>query len=284
MVAFDYPANVAVLHGCESVLTTDQLTAVLRPARHRKVAILGFGKSVRHCPWRDESWELWAMNGFYRAAEPDFGITAPPERYTLWFDMHTLAFTREYGKLAGIGNQQEEWLRQPHPFPILALEEFGPEYPDVRAYPIEQIVGELKRDYFTSTVAYAIAYALSQPDVAEIGLWGIDLIHDTEYADQRPCAEYWLGRAEERGIKVTRAEDSAILRQRFRYGYEEEPEFIKALRASLVAHGDKLHAAIEKRVAEIEHARLQTHTDDGALQMVRGLLGQLDGYKRGGKL
>lgn len=256
----------------------------VRPARARKVAILGFGTSVRDCPWRDPSWELWAMNGFWRAASPDFGIDAAPERYTLWFDMHSLAYTRDYCARVGVGTQQEDWLRQSHPFPILALEEFGSDYPSVQRYPIERVVATLGRDYFTSTVAYAIAYALADSSIAEIGLWGIDLIHDTEYADQRPCAEYWLGRAEERGIKVTRHEDSAVMRQRFRYGYEQQPELLTGLRARLIAHGDKLAKVISERAAQIEALRMQNQTDDGALQMTRAMLHGLTEYERGGRL
>src|SRR5262245_18041083 len=81
-----------------------------RPARTRKIAILGFGPTVRDCPWRDPSWELWAMNGFWRAALPDHGIDAPEDRFTCWFDTHTLEYTRAYGKAAGFGDAQERWL------------------------------------------------------------------------------------------------------------------------------------------------------------------------------
>jgi hypothetical protein len=272
----------------ESVFTREQLERVstLRPsvARHRRIAILGFGKTVRDVPWRDPSWELWGMNGFWRAAKPDFGIDAPEDRYSLWLDMHTLEYTRDYGVRAKIGTQQLEWLRREHPFEILALEEFGPDYPSVRAYPLESVLAKHGRDYFTSTVAYAIALAASLDDVAEIGLWGIDLIHDTEYADQRPCAEYWAARAEGLGITVTPHADSAMLRQRWRYGYEPPEPLLGALRASLVAHGDRLNAAITRQREELDAATMQLHTDNGGLQAITQVIERLDAYARGGKL
>ncbi len=224
------------------------------------------------------------MNGFWRAAKPDYAIDVPEERYALWLDMHSLEYTREYGKRAGFGDAQIEWLKRPHPFQIMSLAAYGPEYPSVQAYPLEQLVEYFGRDYFTSGVAYAIALAAAQHDVAEIGLFGIDLIHDTEYADQRPCAEYWLGRAEGLGIHVTTHPDSAVLRQRYRYGYESENELVGVLRGRLHAHAEKVDGAIKARLAEIEKAHAQNHTDNGALQMIVSILDGLDGYTRGGKL
>jgi hypothetical protein len=255
----------------------------LGPAcRTRKVAILGFAATVADCPWRDPSWELWGMNGFWRAAQPDFGIEAPEDRFSLWFDMHSREYTREYGVRAGFGDEQEKWLQREHPFQIFMLDAAA-DFPSVRAFPIGYVIATLGRDYFTSTVAYAIAYAATLPDVAEIGLWGIDLVHNTEYTDQRPCAEYWIAKAEAAGIDVTIHERSALLRQRYRYGYEEPPELIRDMRAALSEQIEGLSKAIEKHQADMARLTAQAHTDDGALQAVRGLLGRLDIWERGGR-
>lgn len=252
--------------------------------RHRKVAILGFGATAKDCPWQDPSWELWAMNGWWRAAEPDHGVKAPEDRYTLWFDMHTLEYTRAYGKAAGFGDAQERWLEKPHPFPIFTLDHLGPAYPSTRAFPIEDVVAKVGRDYFTSTVAYVLAYALTLPDVAEIGLWGIDLVHDTEYSEQRPCAEYWAGRAEALGIKVTIHEQSALLRQRTRYGYEAATPLLGELRGMLAGTEQRLAENITKGQAEQARLAAQAHTDDGALQIVRHVLQRLEIWERGGQV
>lgn len=253
------------------------------PARTRKVAILGFGQTVKDCPWQDPSWELWAMNGFWRAAEPDYGIKAAEDRYTLWLDMHSVEYTRAYGKAAGFGDAQEKWLEQPHPFPILMLDE-DPAFPSVHRFPIEDLVATLGRDYFTSTVAYAIAFALAQADVAEIALFGIDLTHGSEYEQQRPCAEYWVGRAEAAGIKVVIHEGSALLKQRHRYGYEGQNPLLAELRTQLIDQMTGITAAVQKNTAEAERLRDQLHTDDGALQAVRAVLERLDVWERGGRI
>jgi len=253
-------------------------------ARTRKIAILGFGPTVRECPWRDTSWELWSMNGFWRAALPDYGIDAPEARYSRWFDTHSLEYTRAYGQAAGFGDAQERWLEKEHPFPIYMLEAY-PQFPSVRQYPVGDVVAALGRDYFTSTIAYALALALTLPDVAELGLWGIDLAHGTEYEQQRPCAEYWIGRAEAMGIKVTIHQRSALLNNRGqRYGYEDKDSLLAQMRGVLMAQANTLEAAITKRREEMDQMRCQMHTDDGARQVVRQLLERLDVFERGGQI
>lgn len=251
--------------------------------RTRRIAILGFAETVKDAPVNDPSWELWAMNGFWRAAAPDFGITVPEERYSAWFDMHTVEYSREYGKRAGFGDAQVEWLAKPHPFPIYMLDT-APDLPAVLAFPLEKVIESAGRDYFTSTVAYALALAASMGDVAEIGLWGIDLAHDTEYGDQRPCAEYHIALAEGKGIKVTTHERSALMKQRNRYGYEPKDSLSRDLRASLEANVGQLTKAIDADKEEWERLKSRMHTNDGALQMLRTLLGRLDLYERGGRI
>jgi hypothetical protein len=252
------------------------------PRRTRRIAILGFAETVKDAPVNDPSWELWAMNGFWRAAKPDFGITVPEERYAAWFDTHTLEYSKAYGAKAGFGDAQVEWLAKPHPFPIYMLAAY-PEVPSSVAYPIEDVIRSVGRDYFTSTVAYAIALAASMEDVAEIGLWGIDLAHDTEYADQRPCAEYHLGRAEGRGIKVALHERSALMRQLHRYGYEEEHPLLTELQAGLLKQRDGLAKAMSEDHAKQETLRLQIATNDGARQVIEQILARLGMYSRGGR-
>lgn len=251
--------------------------------RTRKIAILGFGSTVRDCPWQDPSWELWGLNGFWRVAEKDYGIAAPPERYSAWFDMHGLDYTKQYGELAGIGDSQERWLEQRHPFPVFMLEAL-PQHPSAVRFPIEDLITAEGRDYFTSGVAYALAFALNQPDVAEIGLWGIDLVHKTEYQQQRPCAEYWIGRAEERGIKITVHEASALLKQRHRYGYNQMDPLAAEMKRGLLQQAKGLQEAIEKNKGELERLTAQLHTDDGALQTIRGMLDRLEIWDRGGRI
>ena len=56
--------------------------------------------------------------------------------------------------------------------------------------------------YFTSSIAYMIAYAIYKK-ATEIELHGVPLLYREEYMRQQPCIEFWLGYAVSRGIKVT---------------------------------------------------------------------------------
>lgn len=276
--------DVAVtLHGTEPVATVPPV----REQRGQRIAMLGFGKSVRECPWQDETWSLWGMNGFWRAAEKDFGITAAEERYTAWFDMHTEEYTREYGKQAGFGDAQDKWLCRMHPFPVYMLGR-SDRYPSVWAYPIEEVVALVLRDYFTSTVAYMLAMALYRvrrgERISEVGLFGVDLVHDEEYGSQRPCAEYWVGRLEDAGVKVTLSEGSAICKQHRRYGYDPDSAIVREMLASMKRKRDQMAEAIQKMRAQREQLTSQLYTDDGAYQAVCGVIDYLENYNRGGKL
>lgn len=245
-----------------------------------KVGILGFSKHVHAAPFDDPSWTLWGMNGLHRVEKMD---KIPEDRFALWFEPHTPEFLEEYGVKAKIGTQQQDWLAKPHSFPILMQEKY-PQWPSSERLPIEKLIKQHGIDYFTSTVAIELAYALSLPDVEEIGLWGIDLVHGTEWGDQRPCAEYWIGRAVERGIKVTIPSVSALLSHQYRYAYENPNPLLAEIRQNLEAYAketqDKLAELNQQQGATI--AGLQTN--DGAMQMLRHLNERLDMFERGGRI
>ena len=79
--------------------------------------------------------------------------------------------------------------------------------PSALLYPF----GEIEFDYLTSTVAYMLALAIAE-GFKEIHLHGIDMRGSSQYADQRPCCEFWLGIAKEKGIKVVIPDSSALLK------------------------------------------------------------------------
>lgn len=80
-------------------------------------------------------------------------------------------------------------------------------------YPYDEIVEryghawitDKKRPYLTSTAAFMLALALYEHEngqtIDTIRLAGIELAIGTEYFDQRPCVEYWIGRLEQAGIE-----------------------------------------------------------------------------------
>lgn len=117
-----------------------------------------------------------------------------------------------------------DWLKT-HPGPIMTSRAH-PDYPGLVEFPLEDVLNKLGYDYFNSTAAYAIAYAIFI-GVEKLSLWGFDFTypsaHDAEKG--RGCCEYWIGVAMARGIKIAVPKTSTLLdayvpADRRLYGYD----------------------------------------------------------------
>jgi hypothetical protein len=227
--------------------------------RRKRVAIVGFSAVTRDAaPYDDPSFEIWGLNQLYRFTP----------RFDRWFELHTrevfLADTvRDTNYLA--------WL-QTAPVPIYMIERF-PDIPTSVRFPIEVLIQTFRRDYFTSSIALQFAFAILL-GFEEIHAYGIDLVVGGEYGFEKPCAEYWLGQMEGRGIKVVLPKKSALLKQHHRYGYEPEPDF-GIISLSLL---NKRYAALREK-----HEQLLTNVNalEGAMQENRFWADQLGNVMRG---
>lgn len=87
-----------------------------------------------------------------------------------------------------------------------------PEYENAIEFPLDDIFAEFETMYFNSTVSYAIAYAIYM-GFKEIRLYGADFTYPDRHKAEmgRGCVEYWLGRAIERGIKVTLPQNTSLM-------------------------------------------------------------------------
>lgn len=220
----------------------------------RHVAILGFAESYATAPFGDPSVEIWGLNELHKYLP----------RWDRWFELHS----REAFEVRGDRNQEQHvaWLRsqpavgQPGHKPIFMREIF-PDIPAGIRLPLEELsdcfwtrFGE--RPYFTSSIGYMLAMAIAEGRNAQfepmdetavgwIGLYGIDLASDTEYGEQRPNAEYFIGLARGLGIEVVVAEGSALLKADHLYGFESRDE----------KEGVNGETFILKRIREIEEQR-----------------------------
>ena len=68
-------------------------------------------------------------------------------------------------------------------------------------YPYQKIVERSGVEYFTSSLAYMLAYAWYLGEFDTIKLFGVDISNDTEYRDHKPCLEHWIGRLMEQGAE-----------------------------------------------------------------------------------
>ena len=110
--------------------------------------------------------------------------------------------------------------------PVVMLDP-QPDIPMSVRYPIEEVtklVGKTNKGtpYLESSIAYMVAQAILELKPGDkIGIWGVDLHCESEYAFQRPNMEYMIGLARGRGIKVFIPPQCALLTHEFGvpYGY-----------------------------------------------------------------
>ena len=84
-----------------------------------------------------------------------------------------------------------------------------------------------KTPYLESSLAYMMAQALLELQPGDrIGIWGVDLHCESEYAYQRPNLEYLIGIARGRGIKVYIPPQSALMGHAHGvpYGFWQQPD------------------------------------------------------------
>jgi SAM-dependent methyltransferase len=100
------------------------------------------------------------------------------------------------------------------------------DYPALVEFPLEDILNHLGHDYFNSTAAYAVAFAI-HIGATKISLFGMDFSYEKSHDAEkgRGCVEFWLGQAHARGIKInlpqkTSLMDSCYSRAERLYGYD----------------------------------------------------------------
>ncbi len=179
--------------------------------RTKKLALIGSTQSSRFAPFHDPSWTI-ASHPCSRkqcGREPDW-----------YFDLHRPeCFTTER---KAWNPQYYAWLKNLQT-PIF-MQKAWPEVPMAVAYPLARILSEF-RPYFTNQPAYMIALAMTE-GVESIGVFGCEYQHGSEYAVQRGSLEYWLGRAEQAGVRVVLpSRESALLSYpKGLYGYDSHDE------------------------------------------------------------
>ncbi len=172
-----------------------------------KLLILGMGEKWRNTPIHRltrQDFDVWGMSTAYKN-ESMFEIYE--EDFTLWWEIHTLDTRSE---------EHLEWLKNCK-IPLMMQEKFD-EIPMSIKYPLDEILEKYNRRYFTCTMNYQIAYAMLV-GYKEIHLYGVNMILGDDYV-QRYSLEYWLGRAEQSGIKLVISEYSDLLKAPYLYGYE----------------------------------------------------------------
>lgn len=202
-----------------------------------KIAILGSApSSVALAPFNDPLWEIWGCSpGLFKFANMH------KLRISRWFEIHHFIppeneFTPEYiAWMASLGPD----------VPVYMIEQ-QPSIPNSVPYPKTEMLNNFGPYFFTSSISWMFALALSIRGVQEIGLWGVDMSHATEWEHQRPACHHFITKARERGIKIATPPQSDLLWPPPLYGFHEaDPRWVKlnARQKELQARYDEAAAA-----------------------------------------
>jgi len=197
----------------------------LKPDPNKKVAIVGTSHSWLLAPFKDETIEIWGVNNGF--------INIKDKRKNRWFDVHTIEHRTD-------GNWYRRWKTEFRGQRVndyiedlknlgcpVYMQQVWPEIPNSVKFPIEKVMSYFGK-YITNSISMQIAYAIVE-NFGEIQLWGVDMSAGTEWAYQRPNAEYFIGLAVGIGVKVLVPAESDLLKTLYMYAYEErdKSEWIK---------------------------------------------------------
>jgi len=176
----------------------------------REVALLGYAEDTRDLiHGMPETCETWGINMA--------SVFLKKRTATYWFQLHPRSWAPTGKNPTGYYGRPKEhldWLQQFDG--TVWVTESAPDIPNARMYPVREIVDMVGREYFTSTFAYQLALALyehlNEKPISTLHLFGINLTALEEYAGQRPCAEYWIGRLEQAGVRVDIPTGSALVK------------------------------------------------------------------------
>ena len=282
--------------GFEIVDAARGIVRPLGPVR-KKFAICGFAASSRNlAPFDDPDYEIWGLNQLYRhipRASRWFDIHANWREDNVEGTDHP-GYLAQMGIPIYMSEAQAE-VPTSRSFPVdraiervagtdyftstvafmvaLAIMEIDEQVNadvDALAATAALPLGDLNVDDPQRTVILAAREIAHHPrallkwrsdryEEREISLWGIDLIVGTEYDWQKSCVEFLLGLAQARGITLRLPPKCALLRQRWRYGFQTEAPGFPWKYNEMKKRGDALAKERENLIARLQ-------TIDGAMQ------------------
>ena len=178
-------------------------------SKPRELIILGCGPTHVECPYDQET---WGVNGTYTFAKrlDKLFMTDGPD--VMDEDILRAKDIASYGCTLILAKKFPEVMP--------AYTKAGVK---VEVYPIDEVLEKFPTRFFSNTIAYMIAYALLstktvwedglRPKVVEgyskIRFYGIDMMTNTTYLQEKGGVEYWMGVALGMGVDIVNTRGSA---------------------------------------------------------------------------
>lgn len=254
-------------------------TAAADPPKRtkRKIGIIGYTGSRRLAPYGDPEWELWGLNNLHLAEDID--VT----KFEAWFDLHPRT---EIVK----DDVHRGWLEGGSAgLPCFVWGDGNGEppadWPNAVAYPQQHVLDSFP-PYFTNSISWMTALAITilqqraeeqglGVEDCELGVWGVDMATDGEYAQQRPSCEFFIGVAMGLGLPVTIPESSDLLKAATLYGLETSPMLakIQERKAEIQITINAMSQAHAQHEAEARQLEANINAGRGALDQLSYLEG-----------
>lgn len=212
-----------------------------------KLAIVGTASTWSKAPFQDDNYDIWGLNGLH-AYTDDKNVT---QHFDMWFQIHRPERVKEQ-------SEHLRWLKSAD-FPVMMQEKFE-DIPNSVEYPKEEIVSKY-RPYFESSFAWMFTLAI-ELGYDKIEIYGVHVSADSEYALQRPNAEYYLGIAEGKGIEVYVPNEADMLKSRVIYGYEDKEALQQKFDHEIEGLEDKLNQ-VNQKIDQLETLKIKL---EGALE------------------
>ena len=170
------------------------------------VIILGCGPTHVECDFAHETWGVNGTYTFAKRLDKLFMTDEEAEVDNCWYDVVKLVKADTALVLPGSYKK----------FTDLGL--------NVEVFPINEILQRFKTRFFSNSIAYMMAYALLKtktvqslddpvPKVVEgydkIFFYGIDMMTNSTYIQEKGGVEYWMGIAKGMGVEVINTRGSA---------------------------------------------------------------------------
>ena len=216
-----------------------------------KIAIVGTSpSSTLLAPYNDESWTIWACSQ---------GNMGKLPRVSAWFELHSV------NDLTGVENRGWSlnyfaWLKA-QSFPVY-MQEKNEYVPGAIVYPMRKMLDTYGHNWFTSSIAYMLAYAISLGPT-EIGIFGVDMAATEEhYSSQKAGCIRFIEIAREKGITVSIPHESCLASPPPLYGYAEASRMGR----KLIVRNQEIKLRLGQIDAEIARLTNERHYFAGALE------------------
>ncbi len=229
-----------------------------------KIAIVGTAKASRHlAPYTDPEWsppdgEIWCCGGY------DFSV----KRYDRWFELHDRDVPLPGAAPGETGWEMNDDVLAQAGKPVFVQQDPKADH-EVR-FPIEKNISMLGDRNLTSTPAHMMALAILKlrsdlcrtPEPQDmIGIWGIEMLLEEEYREQRPGMQHFMDMCIAMNIEVLLPTGCGLIARSKVYAYERE-----------TAEEKRYRKLAESAQGRVDACKNETHDVFGRLRFEEGVL------------